>query len=84
MSSRSFMSASTDIEPRFGFATEKNLQSGDFLKNARLPPLGMAPACLQGAPPPPFQTALEVDWSQGRRQTSSLVTLSRYNSNGFK
>jgi hypothetical protein len=36
------------------FAPEKNLQSGDFLKNARIPPLGMAPACLQGAPPHPL------------------------------
>jgi hypothetical protein len=37
----------------------KNLQSCDFLKNARLPPLGMAPACLPAGPPPPFHLVHE-------------------------
>ena len=35
-----------------GRLPRRNFQGGHFLKNARLPPLGMAPALMQGGGPP--------------------------------
>jgi hypothetical protein len=54
-------------------AKGKELQGVILLKNARLPPLGMAPACLQGLPPPPFNQRSRL-LDRRRAEVRTLLT----------
>jgi hypothetical protein len=59
------------VAVQHGRLPRRSFQGGHFLKNARLPPLGMAPALMQGGGPRSFHTALELIGRRGAQKYNS-------------